>query len=94
MGPFGEVAWPYVFGGDAPMNTINNHAVRDYLGLDDMDRVDWQFVEASAVPAGPWKDVGTESPVNGRGLILRWTKAAMRLSQTTSMATPTTRGLP
>ena len=29
-------------------------AVRDYLGLAGLDRVDWRFVERYEVPSGPW----------------------------------------
>jgi hypothetical protein len=70
VGPFGEEDAAYVFGTAAPENTINasagldlSPAVRDYLGTDDIDTADWQFVEEKDVPAGPWKDIITRSPV-------------------------------
>lgn len=59
----------YVFGTAAPKNTWGakagldvSPAVRDYLGLADIDRVGWGFVSASSVPAGPWKNIVTTSP--------------------------------
>ena len=30
-------------------------AVRDYLGLSDVDSADWGFVTVGQVPNGPWK---------------------------------------
>lgn len=70
-GPFVYNDVAYVFGTARPMNRQNQHAgidlspaVHDYLGLQDVDKVDWQFVQASAVPDGPWKDVITDSQVN------------------------------
>ena len=71
VGPFGEDDRAYVFGTARPKNPINDHtgldvspAVRDYLGLQDIDRVDWEFVDAKDVPAGPWKKIVTVSQVN------------------------------
>ncbi|WP_201352994.1 endo alpha-1,4 polygalactosaminidase [Hydrogenimonas urashimensis] len=69
-GPFGEDDAAYVFGNAAPKNTLNANAgidlspaVRDYLGLKDIDWVDWRFVEEEDVPQGPWKEVPTLSGV-------------------------------
>ena len=60
----------YVFGDARPKNSHNrgagidvSPAVRDYLVLADIDRVDWQFVGARAVPVGPWKAIVTTSAV-------------------------------
>ena len=39
-------------------------AVRDYLGLSGMNRTVWQFVDASKVPDGPWKQVVTTSQIS------------------------------
>jgi hypothetical protein len=70
-GPFGEDDVDYVFGDARPKNRRNRHAgidlspaVRDYLGLEDIDKVDWRFVEESEVPDGPWKRRVTHSQVN------------------------------
>lgn len=70
VGPFQTDDAAYVFGLARPRNQSNQQAgldvspaVRDYLGLGGMDKVDWQFVDAADVPAGPWKDVVTSSPV-------------------------------
>lgn len=59
----------YVFGTAAPKNTWGakagldvSPAVRDYLGLADVDRTSWGFVSAGAVPAGPWKNIVTTNP--------------------------------
>jgi len=70
-GPFGENDVDYVFGNGRPKNRRNRHAgidlspaVRDYLGVDDIDKVDWRFVDAQEVPEGPWKRRVTRSQVN------------------------------
>ncbi len=71
-GPFGENDWQYVFGDNdkKPKNRTNNHAgldvspaVKDYLNLDDLDKVSWQFINESDVPDGPWKSIITISNV-------------------------------
>ena len=70
VGPFGENDFDYVFGNSNPLNTYNQNAgldvspaVKYYLGLNDIDKVDWRFVDASDVPDGPWKKTVTETPV-------------------------------
>jgi len=69
VGPFGEDDFDYVFGSSPPSNPVNgagldvSPAVRDYLGLKDVDYVDWQFVDEKDVPPGPWKEVVTTTPV-------------------------------
>jgi len=69
VGPMLEDDYDYVFGTAAPKNTWDSKAgldvspaTRDFLGLQDVDRVSWNFVSASSVPAGPWKDVITTYP--------------------------------
>ncbi|WP_300368756.1 endo alpha-1,4 polygalactosaminidase [Hydrogenimonas sp.] len=69
-GPFGENDADYVFADALPLNTLNDRAgidvspaVRDYLGLQDIDKVDWRFVDDGAVPNGPWKTIVTASGV-------------------------------
>ena len=70
VGPFGENDFNYVFGSSPPSNPVNgvgldvSPAVRDYLGLKDVDYVDWQFVDEDEVPPGPWKEVITRTPVS------------------------------
>lgn len=58
----------YVFGTSRPQNPINNNAgldvspaVRDYLQLNGIDVVHWQFVQFEEVPEGPWKNIITAS---------------------------------
>jgi len=70
VGPFKENDKEYVFGSALPKSKTNNHAgidvspaVRDYLGLDDIDKVDWQFVDSDQVPDGPWKKMVTTSQI-------------------------------
>ena len=60
-GPFCTDHWQYVFGDQRPKVNLNQNAgldvspaVRDYLGLSDIDVCDWKFVEAHEVPPGPW----------------------------------------
>jgi len=62
----GEDDKAYVFGTSQPQNTVNDNAgldvspaVRDYLGLNDIDKTDWQFVDEEDVPDGPWKEIVT-----------------------------------
>ncbi len=69
-GPFGENDSGYVFGDALPRNLLNNRAgldvspaVRDYMGLEDIDTVDWQFVDSEEVPDGPWKEIVTTSQI-------------------------------
>lgn len=71
VGPFGEDDKTYVFGNSQPQSKKNNRAgidvspaVKDYLGLSDIDKVDWQFVDASLVPEGAWKNIVTTSQIN------------------------------
>jgi len=67
-GPFRTDHSSYVFGSDRPRPNLNHGAgldvspaVRDYLGLDQNQICDWKFVDASAVPDGPWKNYGTNN---------------------------------
>jgi hypothetical protein len=68
VGPFTTDDWPYVFGKELPRPNRNQDAgldvspaVRDYLQLGDTDSCDWKFVDALAVPPGPWAVYGTTS---------------------------------
>jgi len=70
VGPFKENDYSYVFGKEKPLNKINDHAgidvspaVRDYLGLEDIDQVDWQFVSEKDVLDGDWKKIITSSQI-------------------------------
>lgn len=70
VGPFSEYDPAYVFGNSTPRNQKNNQAgldvspaVRDYLGLSDVDKCDWQFVDPQEVPEGPWKQIITFSQI-------------------------------
>jgi hypothetical protein len=54
-----------VFGDERPKPNLNRNAgldvspaVRDYLGLSDLDVCDWKFVEFREVPPGPWARYG------------------------------------
>lgn len=60
-GPFGEDDVLYVFGPAQPANDKGlragidvSPAINDYLGLGGSARVDWRFIDALAVPSGPW----------------------------------------
>lgn len=70
VGPFEEDDTGYVFGNLPPKNSVNNNAgldvspaVKDYLGLADIDRVDWQFIDENDIPPGPWKETITTSQI-------------------------------
>ncbi len=71
VGPFEENDIDYVFKNAKPSNTINDNAgldvspaVRDYLGLNDIDKISWQFIDEKDVPYGPWKERITTLNVN------------------------------
>lgn len=71
VGPFGEDDSAYVFGGAKPKSKTNetagldvSPAVKDYLSLGDIDKTDWQFVDAKDVPDGPWKQKVTSSQIS------------------------------
>ena len=61
VGPFQTDHWQYVFGNERPRANRNQDAgldvspaVREYLGLDNIDFCDWKFVDFLHVPVGPW----------------------------------------
>jgi hypothetical protein len=61
VGPFQTDHWQYVFGNERPRPNRNQDAgldvspaVRQYLGLGNIDLCDWKFVEFLRVPMGPW----------------------------------------
>jgi len=71
VGPWGETDANYVFGSAAPQCSDNDNvgldvspAVNDYLGLEDIDKTDWQFVDEKDVPDGPWKQIKTTRQVS------------------------------
>lgn len=69
VGPDNEDDFAYVFGSSlTPTNTFGEKAgldvspaLWDCLGMADNDITSWKFVDESAVPAGPWKDIVTSS---------------------------------
>ncbi len=74
-GPYEYDDSQYVFGNATPKNTLANNAgldvspaIRDCLkftGSNNADnKVDWQFVEESEVPVGPWREIITRSQIN------------------------------
>lgn len=70
VGPFETDDTAYVFGVSRPRNRSNggagidvSPAVRDTLGLGGMDVLDWQFVQDTDVPDGPWKKTITSSQI-------------------------------
>jgi len=65
VGPFQTDHWQYVFGNERPRPNRNRDAgldvspaVREYLGLENLDFCDWKFVDLFRVPAGPWAVYG------------------------------------
>ncbi len=68
VGPFSSDDIDYVFGQNQPKSQTNQDAgldvspaVRDYLQLNGEEKVDWQFIDETQVPDGPWKKVVTTS---------------------------------
>jgi hypothetical protein len=65
VGPFQTDHWQYVFGNERPRPNRNQDAgldvspaVRQYLGLGNIDFCDWKFVDFFHVPIGPWAIYG------------------------------------
>jgi len=70
VGPYLETDKAYVFGTAQPANTVDTRAgidlspaVRDYLKVGDVSKVDWRFVDATSLPVGPWSAVVTTSQI-------------------------------
>ena len=68
-GPFRTDHFQYVFQNERPTQNASHGAglsvspaLRDYLGLAPTDMTDWQFVELSDVPPGPWRDYAENKP--------------------------------
>jgi hypothetical protein len=71
VGPFKENDFEYVFGNNDPKSRTNRSAgldispaLKDCLGLKDLDKVAWQFVDFENVPDGPWKKIITSSGID------------------------------
>lgn len=65
-GPFGEDDSAYVFGNAEPQANAGldlSPAMNDYLHLNGEGRTAWKFINASAVPSGPWKQTVTTSGI-------------------------------
>jgi len=64
-GPFGPDQWQYVFGNKPPASNSQHGAalgvspaIRDFLGLSQMDVTSWKFADFKDVPPGPWSYYG------------------------------------
>lgn len=60
-GPGGADDWQYVFGNELPEHRFGlgvSPAVRDYLGLGEMNVTSWRFMDQPDVPSGPWSQYG------------------------------------
>jgi hypothetical protein len=74
--PFQIDHWQYVFGSERPRPNRNHDAgldvspaVRDYLGISEIDFCDWKFVNVYELPDGPWAlydDNNTAAQFKGR----------------------------
>lgn len=89
-GPFRTDHWQYVFGNERPKPNLNkgagldvSPAVRDYLGLNETDVTDWQFVDFKDVPRGPWSTHGENNT-----FVINDRKDAVRLAEAKPGATP------
>ena len=84
VGPFRCDHAAYVFGNDRPheFNKAGldaSPAVRDYLGLSELDITDWRFVEADDVPYGPWLEYNEQAVILSK--IIQDEKLAVRNSK-------------
>ncbi len=65
VGPFNDDDHQYVFGSSAPQYAQAgldlSPAAANYLGIGGAGTVSWRFVDASQVPAGPWRSIVTTS---------------------------------
>jgi len=89
-GPFRTDHWQYVFGNERPKPNLNkgagldvSPAVRDYLGLNETDVTDWQFVDFKNVPRGPWSKLGENNTfvINGRKKSVKLAEGPRRKKQ-------------
>ena len=69
VGPYETNDFAYVFGAAQPKNQWGQKAgidvspaIKDFLGMDDVGKVDWSFIPAQSVPDGPWKQITTTTP--------------------------------
>lgn len=75
-GPFRTDHYQYVFGNEVPRPNLNggagldvSPAVRDALAMNSTrDICSWKFVDASEVPAGPWRQYGDNNIFANRAL--------------------------
>jgi hypothetical protein len=96
VGPFQTDHWQYVFGSERPRPNSNRDsgldvspAVRDYLGLSDLDVCDWKFVKVYEVPDGPWTLYGDNN--TAAQLRIHFKDAAKKVT-TTDIETPVHHG--
>ncbi len=89
-GPFRTDHWQYVFGDERPKPNLNkgagldvSPAVRDYLGMNETDVTDWQFVEFKDVPRGPWSKLGENNT-----FVINDRKAGTRLAEAKKRSEP------
>ena len=65
VGPFNDDDADYVFGTAEPKDPRAgldvSPAVADYFDIDGRGETSWRFIEESAVPPGPWREVVTAS---------------------------------
>ena len=89
-GPFRTDHWAYVFGNERPVWNLNrgagldvSPAVRDYLGMGNMDVVDWKFIEYSDIPQGPWARFGENN-----SFVIDYRRRGTRVAQAQKVARP------
>lgn len=89
-GPFRTDHWQYVFGNERPKPNLNkgagldvSPAVRDYLGMNETDVTDWQFVDFKDVPRGPWSKLG-----NNNTFVINDRKSGTQLAQAKKRGEP------
>ncbi len=105
VGPTNTDDLGYVFGSHQPQYIKSgldvSPAVRDLLGLSDVDKTYWQFVNDTQIPVGPWNQIITTSQTHWNNtsaitplVVNRTNTPVSNITNTTKITSPATFGRP